>query len=319
MMGVWVLGITFVRLHSFSWMHGVVYVYDTALWSHFMRTTRFLCSICLASVLTLSAGYVSHSAHGAPSTDATTPTMEEIRLKMKEHEAARAELAKELAALLEEGFPRDDVSWARISAIQNALNNAGKWHMAELAPLMIKFLDSLGLDMALEETHFTRPSEILEGSAKDALVSLGDDAIGPILDAVKSKDRSSFLDHTLPNAGEVLARICGSARAREVVNAAINDEHDPAKKARLENFLNYIPTEAGSPAPTEETPAPAPMPEAHPSPATQEKPATEPTEEAAPPAQTVSPAPAAGFPWYASGIIGLVLGAAATFALTRKK
>jgi hypothetical protein len=177
----------------------------------------------------------------------------------------------------------------------------------EVADVIVDYLDI--------EADYPGSIRWPEYPAMDALGKIGSPATPHILKAITDKDHS---DVFYENAATVLKHIYGAKIARIVVNDALNDETDAAKKARLEKLLQSFPAGAESAAPTEETPAPAPRPEAHPSPATHAQSATAPTEEAAPPAQTVS-TPAPAFPWYAAGLIGLVLGAAATFALTRAK
>jgi uncharacterized membrane protein len=114
---------------------------------------------------------------------------------------------------------------------------------------------------------------------------------------------------------QVIRCVEGDDVARFMLQNAVDKEQDPQGKQNLTADLallntliaRYARTEGSQPAPVV-----PPQPE--------EKPAAEPAEEATPPARTVStPAPPTGFPWYASGIIGLVVGIAATFALTRKK
>ena len=235
-------------------------------------------------------------------------TLEQTRKEIDDLQATKDTMNAKMSTIIEESFKAGytDNVWFALEAV-------GRYHLTELAPLCIRHLTEMEPEHPVMERYRTG-NELAKVAAK-SLIQIGSPAVPQLLADI-ARGGGILPEH----ARHVINEIYGKKVGAIVIRDAINAQSDPKAKARLEELFdpNYVPAEDLTEPESPEPPGPQPH-DVPPQPATQEKPATEPSEETAPPAQTVSPAPAAGFPWYASGIIGLVLGAAATFALTRKK
>jgi hypothetical protein len=264
----------------------------------------------LVAAIAVSTLALASAARGADQlnwSSVSPPSFEDSQKVIKDFQTAREQLAAQLTTVIKENY---QIGYT--SDVKQALETIGRLKLAELAPLCIQYLGIAAPSVSgdvMDTNRWVEPAE-LRKAAMNSLVEIGGQTVPALLDAAAKGEATGWFNESY--AREVIIKIYGEQIGTAVIKQAIDAETDPQRKANLQKLLTAAPEE--HPAETLQPTGPfAPhtggtnLPE-------QEENKTNLSSQT-----TSSPAPPTGFPWYASGIIGLILGAAATFALTRKK